>query len=168
MDADIRPERLEDVDAIHDVTTAAFLNAPHTSHTEQFIVRELRRSGRLAVSLVADFRGRVIGHVAVSPVAISDGTRDWFGLGPVSVSPEYQARGLGARLVREALAHVKSLGGRGCVLVGEPAFYGRLGFRAEPALVLPGVPPEYFQAACLEGPMPAGIVTFDAAFEATA
>jgi hypothetical protein len=38
MDADIRPERLEDVEAIHDVTTAAFLNAPHTSHTEQFIV----------------------------------------------------------------------------------------------------------------------------------
>ncbi|HET7203390.1 MAG TPA: N-acetyltransferase [Steroidobacteraceae bacterium] len=166
MDADIRPERPEDAEGIEAVTVAAFLDAAHTSHTEQFIVRELRRAGHLTVSLVADFRGRVIGHVAISPVTISDGTRDWFGLGPVSVSPEHQRRGLGSRLVREGLARLKALGGRGCVLVGEPAYYGRFGFRAEPGLVLPGVPSQYFQAVCLAGPMPAGTVTFDAAFEA--
>lgn len=151
--------------AIHAVTVAAFLDAPYTSHTEQFIVRELRRARRLTVSLVADFDGRIIGHVAISPVRISDGATGWFGLGPVSVSPKYQRRGLGSRLVREALARLKSLGGRGCVLVGEPAFYGRFGFRAEPALELPGVPPQYFQALCITGSMPAGTVTFDAAFE---
>ena len=168
MDAGIRPERRDDVDAIHAVTAAAFLDAPHTSHTEQFIVRELRRAGHLTVSLVADFDGRVVGHVAISPVTISDGATGWFGLGPVSVAPEYQGRGLGSRLVREALSHLRSLGGRGCVLVGEPAYYGRFGFRSEPALVLPGVPPQYFQAVCLASAMPAGVVTFDAAFEAKA
>jgi len=86
----------------------------------------------------------------------------------VSVSPKYQGRGLGSRLVREALARLRAQGGRGCVLVGDPAYYGRFGFRAEPALVLPGVPPQYFQAVCLDGPIPAGTVTFDAAFEAKA
>ena len=168
MDADIRPERPDDAEAIHAVTAAAFLDAPHTSHTEQFIVRDLRRAGHLTVSLVADFDGRVIGHVAISPVTINDDTTGWFGLGPVSVSPKYQGRGLGSRLVREALARLRAQGGRGCVLVGDPAYYGRFGFRAEPALVLPGVPPQYFQAVCLDGPIPAGTVTFDAAFEAKA
>jgi predicted N-acetyltransferase YhbS len=166
MDADIRPERPEDADSIHAVTIGAFMDAPHTSHTEQFVVRELRRANQLAVSLVAAFGGQVVGHVAVSPVTISDGTGDWFGLGPVSVVPQHQRRGLGSRLVREALVRLRALGGRGCVLVGEPAYYGRFGFRAEPGLVLPGIPPHYFQALCLAGPMPAGLVTFHPAFAA--
>ena len=166
MDAEIRPERPDDVAGIHAVTVAAFLNAPHTSHTEQFIVRELRRTGRLAVSLVATFGGSVIGHVAISPVTISDGTPDWYGLGPVSVAPEHQGRGLGSRLVRGALARLRALGGRGCVLVGEPAYYGRFGFRAEPGIALPDVPPQYFQAVCLGGEMPSGTVAFHPAFGA--
>jgi putative acetyltransferase len=166
MDADIRPERPEDVEGIHAVTVAAFLNAPHTSHTEQFIVRDLRRARALTVSLVAAFDGRIVGHVAASPVRISDGTPDWFGLGPVSVAPERQGRGLGSRLVREALARLRLLGARGCVLVGEPAYYGRFGFRAEPQLTLPGVPSQYFQALCLDGDLPSGTVKFHPAFEA--
>jgi putative acetyltransferase len=86
----------------------------------------------------------------------------------VSVMPEWQGRGLGSRLVREALARLRHAGGRGCVLVGEPSYYGRFGFRADPRLVLPDVPPQYFQALCLEGPVPPeGLVAFDAAFAAT-
>jgi putative acetyltransferase len=168
MDADIRSERPADVEGIHAVTLAAFLDAPHTSHTEHIIVRELRRARHLTVSLVADFEGDIIGHVAISPVTISDGAQGWFGLGPVSVAPKYQGRGLGSRLVREALNRLQALGGNGCVLVGEPAYYGRFGFRAAPALLLPDVPPQYFQALCLAGEMPTGTVTFDAAFEAKA
>lgn len=82
---------------------AAFLNALHTSHAEQVIVSTLRQAGKLAISLVADAGGKVIGHVAVSPVSISDGASDWFGLGPISVLPEHQRRGVGSRLMREAL-----------------------------------------------------------------
>ena len=166
MDAYLRTERPDDADGIHAVTTAAFLDAPHTSHTEQFIVRELRRSRALTLSLVADFEGHVIGHVALSPVAISCGTAGWFGLGPLSVLPRYQGRGLGSRLVQEALKRLQALGAKGCVLVGEPAYYGRFGFRAEPGLVLPNVPPQYFQALCFEGEVPAGTVTFHPAFAA--
>jgi putative acetyltransferase len=164
---DIRPERPGDEDAIHAVTTAAFLHAPHTSHTEQFIVRELRRRGRLAVSLVAECAGQVIGHVAVSPVDVGDGADGWFGMGPVSVTPGHQGRGVGSRLVREALQQLRVLGASGCVLVGEPAYYGRFGFAADRRLVLPDVPPEYFQALRFDPSTPAsGTVTFDAAFAA--
>ena len=165
-DVQIRPERSGDEDAIHAVTTAAFLEAPHTAHTEQFIVRELRRAGALTVSLVAQLDGRIVGHVAISPVTIDGTASGWFGLGPVSVLPEHQGRGVGSRLMREALARLRTAGARGCVLVGEPAYYGRFGFRAEPALVLPGVPPEYFQALSFTNELPHGVVTFHTAFQA--
>ena len=167
-DVEIRPERPGDEEAIHAVTTAAFLNAPHTGHTEQFIVRELRRADALAVSLVAEREGRIVGHVAISPVTIDGMTRGWFGLGPVSVAPTLQGRGIGSQLVREALRQLRDAGGRGCVLVGEPAYYQRFGFRPEAELVLPGVPPEYFQAVSFEDDVPHGVVTFHAAFDAKA
>ena len=167
-DVEIRAERPGDEDAIHEVTTAAFLAAPHTSHTEQFIVRELRRARALAVSLVAEIGGRIVGHVAISPVTIDGAACGWFGLGPVSVLPAHQGMGVGSRLVREALARLRTTGARGCVLVGEPAYYGRFGFRAEPALVLPDVPPQYFQALSFVADLPRGIVTFHAAFAAQA
>ena len=167
-DVEIREERPGDEDAIHEVTTAAFLAAPHTSHTEQAIVRELRRAGALAVSLVAERDGRVVGHLALSPVTIDGLPCGWFGLGPVSVRPEEQGAGIGSRLVREALARLRAAGARGCVLVGAPAYYGRFGFRAAPPLPLPNVPPEYLQAVCLAHEPPRGLVAFHAAFEAAA
>ena len=88
---------------IHSVTAASFLHAPHTSHTEQFIVAALRRAGVLTLSLVAEFDGIVVGHVAASPVTISDASGGWLGLGPLSVLPEHQGRGIGSALMHEAL-----------------------------------------------------------------
>ncbi len=170
-DVQIRPECAGDEAAIHAVTEDAFRDAAHRAGTEQFIVRELRRTGRLTASLVAVIDGRIVGHVAASPVTI-DGAKSarWFGLGRVSVVPSWQRRGVGSRLVRAVLERLQARGGEGCVLVGEPAYYGRFGFvRAEPDLTLPDVPPQYFQALCFAGSRPAhGVVTFDPAFEAKA
>lgn len=90
----IRDETTADVAVISEVTAAAFATMEINSHTEQFIIEALRSAGALTVSLVAEVDGRVVGHIAFSPVAISDGTRNWYGLGPVSVLPEYQGRGL--------------------------------------------------------------------------
>jgi putative acetyltransferase len=124
------------------VTISAFLNAPHTGHTEHFIVSALRKAGVLAISLVADAGGTVIGHVAVSPVSISDGASGWFGLGPISVVPEHQGRGVGSRLMHEALRILRERGAAGCVLLGEPKYYGRVCVQADPKHILPDVTPE--------------------------
>jgi putative acetyltransferase len=86
----IRNETDADADAITDVTIAAFKTLEISNHTEQFIIEALRAAKALTVSLVAELDGRVIGHIAFSPVAISDGTRNWYGLGPVSVLPTYR------------------------------------------------------------------------------
>jgi putative acetyltransferase len=166
MNVDIRPETTPDAAAIESVTVAAFLRAAHTSHREQHIVAALRRAGQLEVSLVAVADDRVVGHVAMSPVSISDGTPGWFGLGPLSVSPSHQRRGIGSRLVHEALAALHGRGAAGCVVLGEPEYYGRFGFRADPGLVLPDVPADYFQALAFHAARARGIVSYHEAFAA--
>lgn len=160
----IRPEQAADAAAIEAVTRAAFLDAPHTDHTEHRIVNALRDAGQLAVSLVAVAQDAVIGHVAVSPVTVSDGAAGWYGLGPISVAPAHQGQGVGTQLMAQALAQLRELGAAGCVVLGDPHYYARFGFKPEPALVLPGVPPAYFQAILLAGPWACGTVAYHASF----
>jgi len=126
----IRKEDPVDASAIEAVTIAAFQSAAYSSHTEQFIVRALRESGQLTVSLVAEDNGSVIGHVAVSPVTISSGATKWYGLGPISVVPKHQGQGIGAQLIERALMELQALGAAGCVVLGEPSYYSRFGFNA--------------------------------------
>src|SRR6516225_6448015 len=121
MSIRIRSETPADAQTIAALTASAFLNARHTSHTEQYIVAALRSAGQLALSLVADAEGIVVGHVAVSPVSISDGASGWFGLGPISVLPQHQGHGVGSQLMREALRLLRGRGACGCVVLGEPA-----------------------------------------------
>lgn len=166
MSIRIRKETPADVAAIEALTAAAFLNAAHTGHTEQFIVSALRNSGRLFVSLVADDDDTVIGHVAVSPVILSNGATGWFGLGPLSVAPKRQREGIGTRLMQQALTELNRLGACGCVVLGDPGYYSRFGFRVEPSLILPEVPPMYFQAMSFGGPLPSATVSYHASFAA--
>jgi len=167
INIEIRNEIPADMPAIEAVTISAFLNAPHAGHHEQFIVSALRRDGQLLVSLVALAEGKMIGHVAVSPVSLSGGAPGWCGLGPISVLPGYRRRGVGARLMREALRTLREKGAAGCVVLGEPAYYGRFGFAADPALVFPGVAPDYFQALSFGSSRPRGVVSYHAAFYGT-
>jgi putative acetyltransferase len=166
MNIKIRNESVEDIDSITRLTAAAFEHEEHSSHTEQFIVNALRRSKQLTVSLVAVENGEVVGHVAISPVRISSGATGWFGLGPISVWPERHGRGIGSALMTAALEALQRLGGAGCVVLGDPGYYGRFGFKAHPGVELPGVPPEYFQAQAFAGELPTGTVQYHEAFEA--
>ncbi|WP_439816998.1 GNAT family N-acetyltransferase [Zavarzinia sp. CC-PAN008] len=162
----IRTERPEDAAAISALTSAAFLNAPHSSHQEAAVVEALRAGGALALSLVADVRGAVAGHIAFSPVTIDGRDIGWFGLGPVSVDPAHQQGGIGLALVRQGLDTLRRNGAQGCVVLGDPAYYGRFGFRAVRGLVLPGPPAAFFQALALGGPMAQGTVAYYPAFAA--
>jgi len=162
----IRSEIETDVNAITDVTVAAFRSLEISNHTEQFIIDALRASKALTISLVAELDGRVIGHIAFSPVTISDGTRNWYGLGPVSVLPEYQRQGIGKALVLEGLSRLKALNANGCCLVGHPDYYRKFGFKNIPGLVVEGVPPEVFFALSFNGHFPKGTVIFHEGFKA--
>lgn len=163
----IRKETASDVDAITDVTLAAFKTLEVSNQTEHFIVKALRAAGALSISLVAEIDGRVVGHVAFSPISISDGTTDWYGLGPVSVLPELHKQGIGKALIHEGLALLKAIGASGCALVGDPGYYERFGFKSVHGLQYEGVPPEFFLVLPFTDIHPEGTVTFHEAFQAT-
>jgi putative acetyltransferase len=162
----IRNEIESDIKVIAEVTETAFETCQHGQHTEQFIINALRAAGALTVSLVAAIGRDVVGHVAFSPVTISDGSPHWYGLGPVSVLPKHQRQGIGTALIREGLSLLRARGAKGCVLVGEPAYYQRFGFRNLPVLTLEGVPQEYFLALPFDEETPRGVVVFHSAFSA--
>ena len=163
----IRKETIADREAITEVTIAAFKNHPISKQTEQFIIKALRDADALTLSLVADIDGRVVGHIAFSPVIISDNTEDWYGMGPVSVLPEYQKQGIGKLLINNGLSSLKKLAGQGCVLVGDPKYYQRFGFKNFPELVHEGIPQEVFLALPFNEKVPQGIVVFHEGFLAT-
>lgn len=162
----VRPETLADASRIRTLTDAAFAGAEHSSQTEAAIVDALRRSGALAISLVAEQDGAIVGHAAFSPVLIDGKDLGWFGLGPVSVSPGLQRGGIGTALIEEGLALLKARGARGCVVLGDPNYYGRFGFTSKHALRYADVPPEYFQSMVLAGADVEGEVTYHESFEA--
>jgi putative acetyltransferase len=162
----IRNEIDADVDAITEVTVAAFKTLEISNHTEQFIVEALRANNALTVSLIADVDGHVVGHVAFSPVTISDGTQNWYGLGPVSVLQEHQRKGIGKSLILEGLSRLKGLNAKGCCLVGHPDYYRKLGFKNVSGLVHEGVPQEVFLAMSFDGQIPQGTVNFHDGFKA--
>ena len=118
----IRQEKNTDIEAITQVTIAAYENHPISRQTEHFIINALRSAGALALSLVAEIDEKIVGHIAFSPIAISDRKTSWYGLGPVSVLPDHQKQGIGKALVNEGLSLLKGMNAQGCALVGPPEY----------------------------------------------
>ncbi|WP_428156165.1 GNAT family N-acetyltransferase [Brevundimonas sp.] len=163
----IRPETPADVAFIRSLTDAAFVGVEHSSQTEGAIVDALRRAGALSLSLVAEQDGAIIGHVGFSPVRIDSEDIGWFGLGPVSVSPGLQRGGVGSALIKAGLDLLESQGAKGCVVLGDPQYYGRFGFSSDHGLRYGDVPAEYFQSRVMSGEPVGGEVTYHEGFEAT-
>jgi len=167
QDTLIREEKSDDYGAISEVTTAAFETMEMSNQAEQFIIEALRSAKALSVSLVAEVDGIVVGHIAFSPVEITDGSTDWYGLGPVSVHPDFQRKGIGKLLVQEGLSRLKHLKAKGCCLVGHPEYYRQFGFENVDGLVHEGVPREVFFALSFDGTIPQGNVLFQEGFKAS-
>jgi putative acetyltransferase len=160
----IRPEVRGDEHAIASVITAAFLEAEHSGGNEAEIVGILRNEENLTVSLVATDNNVIVGHVAFSPVTVDGRSKGWFGLGPVAVVPSRQGNGIGSALIEAGVARLRQVGSRGCVVLGDPAYYGRFGFTADPKLWLAGAPPGYFQQISFDKKRCSGAITYHPAF----
>jgi putative acetyltransferase len=160
----IRDERSEDARQIDEIVTAAFAKNPHSNQTEHTLVKKLRADHALTLSLVAEDDGKLTAHIAFSPVQIDGAARGWHGLGPVAVRPELQRRGIGSALIHAGLQRLKKMGSNGCVVLGEPEFYQRFGFRTDTRLRLDGVPPEYFLILPFQDAVPVGRIDYHPAF----
>ena len=162
----IRSETPRDLDAVRAVHIAAFAHHPFSQQTEHLIVEALRAADALEVSLVAEVDGEVVGHIAFSAASIGGASSGWFLLGPVAVLPDRQGKGIGRALVETGLEALRSRGACGCVLVGDPAFYCRFGFRQEPGVAWEGVPDENVLCLSISGDAPFGAVSCHPAFSA--
>lgn len=162
----VRAEEPRDREAIYDLTSRAFAPMPFAAGDEQDLINVLRDAGALSLSLVAEQNGEIIGHLALSPGAHECGDGDWFVLGPISVEPALQKKGVGGTLIAHAKAWMKAKKARGCILVGDPNYYPRHGFLPAPGNSPENEPPEYFMVLMFDGTIPAGRFSFHPAFHA--
>ena len=161
----IRDETHEDVAHIATLTAAAFGPMSFSDGTEPAMIEGLRAAQDLTLSLVAEQDGDIVGHVAFSPTTIEGRHDGWFALGPISVRPDLQRRGIGKALITEGLARLTKLGAAGCALIGDPGYYSAFGFRSDGLLIHPGLEPRFVQWLLLRpGPSPVGVLRFAAAF----
>ena len=161
----IREERPGDEAAIRALTAAAFEGMAFSAGTEPAIIDALRRDGDLTLSLVAE-EGGIVGHVAFSGVAVGAETSGWFGLGPVSVRPARQRCGIGTALIERGLSDLRERGAKGCVLIGDPAYYGRFGFEGDISLRYADVPASHIQGLSFGSAPPSGEITYADGFSA--
>lgn len=160
----LRPESLADRAAIFALTQLAFQGHPHSDGSEPRIIDALRDAKALTISIVADLEGQIVGHAAFSPVEWNDQS-GWFGLGPVSVHPDLQGRGIGRKLIESGLEQLRVIGAKGCVVLGDPAYYGRFGFKPDARFTYPDAPVGYFAVLLWDEPAPiAGTVHYHPAF----
>jgi putative acetyltransferase len=161
----IRQESVADHDAIRSLTARAFAGPSFSDGTEPRVIDELRRANALVSSLVALVGEQIVGHVAFSPVG-PPALQGWFALGPVSVEPSFQRRGVGTQLVEAGLETLRARGAKGCVLVGDHRYYRRFGFSAAPAWAPPEYPAQHFQILAFGAVLPHVRIAFHAAFSA--
>ncbi len=164
----IRLEHGRDEAAISAITAAAFAGMSFSRQTEHFIIDALRRQNGLTISLVAEDAGEIVGHVAFSPIAIDGQPRNWHALGPVAVVPERQRQGIGTSMILEGLDRLRALKSGGCVVLGNPAYYQRFGFRHDARLFYKSAPAPHFMIQPFGASTPEGEVAFHPAFDATA
>lgn len=161
----IRNEQSGDEQVIHDLTVRAFEPMPYSNGSEAPIIAGLRQDGDLTISLVAVEEADIVGHIAFSPVTISGMDAGWYGLGPVAVWPNRQKQGIGSALIKEGLSILRVRGAQGCVVVGDPNYYERFGFRSDGTLAYQELPSEYVQSLSFGEKVASGDLKFSPAFE---
>lgn len=164
----IRSERPSDAEIIGDITTAAFATMPMASGDEAQLIERLRSSGGLALSLVAEIDGQVVGHIGFSPVTVNRQDGPWYQLSPVSVRPDLHKQGIGSALIIEGIERLKQMGAETCLVLGHAEYYPRFGFESVPELSdrYPEQNP-FFMRLVLKGEAPVGKVSYHPAFGET-
>lgn len=160
----ITQERPANYDGIYRVTELAFTDRPYADGNEQDFINRLRDVGALTLSLVAFTNNALVGQATFSPASQSDGSAPWYALGPISVHPDHQSQGIGGALIKEGLGRLIERGALGCILTGDPKFYGRFGFELSPEHVPRAESQEYFQIKYLTEFRPQGRFCFHEAF----
>jgi predicted N-acetyltransferase YhbS len=120
----IREEKLSDALAREALLDEAY-GADRFAKTSERL-REGRQPAA-GLALVAVHHGRLVGTVRLWSVTAGP-ARAALLLGPLAVHPEHRNRGIGATLMRRAIARARLAGHHAILLVGDAAYYERFGF----------------------------------------
>ena len=159
-DLTIRLEKREDRNAIWQLTKDAFDGRPYAGGDEQDVIDRLRAAGALVVSLVAMEGDTLVGQASFSPAELSSGKGTWFALGPISVAPDHQGRGIGGKLIEAGIEAIGKLRASGCILTGDPSYYSRHGFAPAPEHCPANEPAEFFMLRLITNQAVRGNFTF--------
>lgn len=148
----IRAETDADRAAIYAITTQAFAGKPYSDGSEADLNDALREAGALLLSLVAEDEGEVVGHAAFTAAVSPNGESGWYVLGPIAVAPQRQRQGIGGHLINAGLQELAARNARGCVVLGDTAYYPQFGFDPRPDLAPPGEPPANYMVLSFREP----------------
>ncbi len=133
MNIQIRQETETDYDAVFNVIEEAFKSVSISDKTEQYLVQRLRKSPAFIpeLSLVAECDGQLVGHILLTKLKINnkEDSFDALALAPVSVLPEFQANGIGGKLIIKAHEIARELGHTSVILIGHEQYYPRFGYK---------------------------------------
>ncbi|MGE5394353.1 MAG: GNAT family N-acetyltransferase [Candidatus Saccharibacteria bacterium] len=133
MNVNIRQETPDDYQWVVELTERSFKPLELSNGKEGMLVSNLRKSASFipALSLVAEFESKVVGHILFTPTLIDNGDQQFTSLilAPVSVLPEFQNKGIGAQLILAGHQKARELGYRSVILFGHPHYYPRFGYR---------------------------------------
>jgi putative acetyltransferase len=130
MKPDIRESRPEELAIVEDLYPRAF---PDENLVP--LLRELLADSDTVLSLVASVDDRIAGHGIFTHCRVGD--TDVALLGPLAVDPSFQRQGIGSAIVRDGLRRLKDAGTQSVCVLGDPDYYGRLGFTREDAIEPP-------------------------------
>ncbi|WP_167958246.1 GNAT family N-acetyltransferase [Anaerosporobacter faecicola] len=133
MNVIIRKETEADQYASELVAKRAFWNKHHPGCSEHYLVHKLRLDQTYIPELtrVAEVDGKVVGLImyAISSLVRGEEKIEVLTFGPLCVDPDYQAKGIGGRLLESSLEDARKMGYRGVVIFGEPDYYPLHGFK---------------------------------------
>jgi len=141
-DIEIRPSRPEDMASVEKLYPAAF---PEEDLLP--LVRQLLTEEPGILSLVAEAGDAIAGHILFTLCAITGSDARAALLAPLAVAPEWQRKGIGSALIREGLDRLGQAGVAHVYVLGDPAYYGRSGFKPETGVAPPYPLPEEYRDA---------------------
>ena len=95
------------------------------------LVRDLLDDVAVRISLVGAIDSRVVGHAIFTKCGVAGSNVDAALLGPLAVAPAWHRRGFGSAIVRTGLQRLEETDVSLVCVLGDPAYYERLGFRPE-------------------------------------
>ena len=129
-----RIETEKDFGEVENLTREAFWNVYQPGCEEHYILHVLRGDPVVIpeLNMVCEGQGRLVGHIFYTRSQVmgeDGGVYPVISFGPVSVLPDVQRQGIGSALIRKTLSLAAGMGFPGVVITGNPAYYGRFGFR---------------------------------------